>query len=201
MTAASLPIPLRKGAATRNRILAEALRLFADKGVEGTSIRDIALAVGIVDAALYRHFRSKDEIASEVFLLHYGALAEAIAEIGEGKQPFRQTVRQLVEHFCTLFDEQPAVFAFILLQQHDHLAGIGDEANVVETLRQIMQRAHKSGDIIVGDANVAAAMALGIVIQPAVFKLYGRLDKPMKSYAGQLTEAVCRALGVPLGVP
>ncbi|MDH7796332.1 MULTISPECIES: TetR/AcrR family transcriptional regulator [unclassified Beijerinckia] len=197
MTAASLPIPLRKGAATRNRILAEALRLFADKGVEGTSIRDIALAVGIVDAALYRHFRSKDEIASEVFLLHYGALAEAIAEIGEHKQSFRQTVRQLVDHFCTLFDEQPAVFAFILLQQHDHLAGIGDEANVVETLRQIMQRAHKSGDIIVGDANVAAAMALGTVIQPAVFKLYGRLDKPMKSYGGQLTEAVCRALGVP----
>ena len=193
----AVPIPLRKGAVTRNRILAEALRLFADKGVEGTSIRDIALAVGIVDAALYRHFRSKDEIVSEVFLLHYGALAEAIAEIGERQQPFRQTVRQLVDHFCTLFDEQPAVFAFILLKQHDHLAGIGDEANVVETLRQIMQRAHKSGDIIIEDANVAAAMALGAVIQPAVFKLYGRIDKPMKSYTGQLTEAVCRALGVP----
>ena len=80
MTAASTP--LRKGAVTRNRILTEALSLFAEKGVEGTSIRDIALAVGIVDAALYRHFRSKDEIVSEVFLLHYGALAEAVAEIG-----------------------------------------------------------------------------------------------------------------------
>lgn len=199
MTTASAP--LRKGAVTRNRILTEALSLFAEKGVEGTSIRDIALAVGIVDAALYRHFRSKDEIVSEVFLLHYGALAEAVTEIGAQQQPFRQTVRQLVEHFCTLFDEQPAVFSFILLKQHDHLAGVSDEANVVETLRQIMQRAYKMGDIVVDDANAAAAMALGMVIQPAVFKLYGRIDKPMKSYVGALTDAVCRALGIPSGVP
>lgn len=196
MAAASQTAPLRKGAATRNRILAEALRLFADKGVEGTSIRDIALAVGIVDAALYRHFRSKDEIVSEVFLLHYGALAEAVAEIGARKQAFRLTVRQLVAHFCTLFDEQPSVFAFILLKQHDHLAGIGDEANVVETLSQIMQQAHRAGDIAMDDANLAAAVALGTVIQPAIFKLYGRIDKPMQTYADPLTETVCRALGV-----
>lgn len=195
MTTASAP--LRKGAATRSRILAEALRLFADKGVEGTSIRDIALAVGIVDAALYRHFRSKDDIVSEVFLLHYGALAEAVADIGNRQQAFAQTVRQLVEHFCTLFDEQPAVFAFILLKQHDHLAGVQDDANVVETLSQIMQRAHKAGDIAIADANLAAAMALGAVIQPAVFNLYGRIDEPMRSYVAPLTAAVCRALGVP----
>ena len=39
---------------TKERIKAAALRLFVDKGVAETSIRDIALAVGFSDGALYR---------------------------------------------------------------------------------------------------------------------------------------------------
>ena len=50
------------GRRTRERILAAALALFAGQGYAGTSIRDIAQAVGVTKAALYYHFRSKGEI-------------------------------------------------------------------------------------------------------------------------------------------
>ena len=46
----------------RNRILDQAATLFADRGYEATSVRDIAAAVGISAPALYNHFRSKEEI-------------------------------------------------------------------------------------------------------------------------------------------
>ena len=52
---------------TKGRIEAEALRLFVDKGVAETSIRDIALAVGFSDGALYRHYASKDELVWWMF--------------------------------------------------------------------------------------------------------------------------------------
>lgn len=48
------------------QILAEAARLFASKGFEGTSMRDISLACGISKSLLYHHFSNKDEIYARV---------------------------------------------------------------------------------------------------------------------------------------
>ena len=47
---------------TRERILDAALTLFADKGYEATSMREIAAQLGITKAALYYHFDSKGDI-------------------------------------------------------------------------------------------------------------------------------------------
>ena len=41
---------------TKEAILLEALDLFSERGFDGTSIRDIARAVGIRESALYKHF-------------------------------------------------------------------------------------------------------------------------------------------------
>lgn len=47
---------------TKELILLEALKLFADKGYEGVSVRDIAAEVGIRQSSLYKHFESKQDI-------------------------------------------------------------------------------------------------------------------------------------------
>ncbi|RTH04927.1 TetR/AcrR family transcriptional regulator [Thermus scotoductus] len=56
------------GTATRNRILEEAARLFTEKGYEATSVQDLAEALGLSKAALYHHFRSKEEVLYEISL-------------------------------------------------------------------------------------------------------------------------------------
>lgn len=48
------------------QILTEAARVFARKGYEGASMRDIAEACGISKSLLYHHFTSKEEIYSRV---------------------------------------------------------------------------------------------------------------------------------------
>ena len=188
----------RDGAATKARIEKEALRLFAAKGVDATSVRDIALSVGVADAALYRHFASKEEIGRVIFATHYGALARAIALIGAGDEPFAGKVRALVDMFCALFDSQPEVFAFVLIQQHAHLRFVpeSEEVNAVSALVRIMADGYARGDMALADAELAAAMALGAVVQPAVFKLYGRLPGGMMERAGELARAALAVLGV-----
>jgi AcrR family transcriptional regulator len=52
--------------ATEALILDQACRLFATRGFDGTSIRDIANAVGISNAALYHYFADKDELYSRI---------------------------------------------------------------------------------------------------------------------------------------
>jgi AcrR family transcriptional regulator len=186
---------MRDGTKTRARIEAEALRLFAAKGVAATSIRDIAAAVGVAEGALYRHFRSKDDLARTLFLDGYAALASRIDAAGRRGLPFEPLVREVVAIFCRLFDDNRPLFAFLLLSQHDFLADVPADAsrNVADAVAELFRAAMARGDIAQGDAELLAAVALGIVGQPATFTIYGRLDGPMSHRAGALACAVIGA--------
>jgi AcrR family transcriptional regulator len=52
---------------TKEKILNEALDLLAEKGYHGTSMREIAKAVGIKGSSIYNHFSGKEDIFSELF--------------------------------------------------------------------------------------------------------------------------------------
>jgi len=47
---------------TKNRILDEALILFAERGCKGTNLRDLAAHLGLSKSALYKHYESKEAI-------------------------------------------------------------------------------------------------------------------------------------------
>lgn len=51
---------------TRTRIQEVAFELFAEQGYEKTSLREIADRLGVTKAALYYHFKSKDEIVTSL---------------------------------------------------------------------------------------------------------------------------------------
>ena len=58
-----------RAAARRRQVLTVASELFAAKGFEATSIRDIATAAGMMSGSLYYHFASKEELAHAVAFL------------------------------------------------------------------------------------------------------------------------------------
>lgn len=183
---------MRDGTRTRARIEAEAVRLFAAKGVDATSIREIAQAVGVAEGALYRHFAGKDALSRTLFLENYAALAQAVLAAAPPGRPFEENVRAVVELFCGLFDEDRPLFTFLMIAQHAHLREVPAEAsgNVAEAIRSVFAAAMERGDIPRGDADQLGAMALGIVAQPAVYTIYGRLAGPLRARADGLATAV-----------
>lgn len=58
---------MRKGQATRERIIARAAELFNTRGYSGTAIADIMQAVELEKGGIYRHFASKDELTLAAF--------------------------------------------------------------------------------------------------------------------------------------
>lgn len=67
---------------TKEKIANEALTLFSQKGYNGTSVKDIAHAVGIKDSSLYKHYRSKNEIFSEIVLQMSNNMQELSIQVG-----------------------------------------------------------------------------------------------------------------------
>jgi TetR/AcrR family transcriptional regulator, transcriptional repressor for nem operon len=58
---------MTKGEDTRREIVEKAAPLFNQKGFEGTSMSDLMRATGLEKGGIYRHFSSKEELASEAF--------------------------------------------------------------------------------------------------------------------------------------
>ena len=54
------------GKDTREKILENALDMFANKGYEGTNIRELSDALGVSKGAMYRHYESKEQLWDSV---------------------------------------------------------------------------------------------------------------------------------------
>lgn len=60
------PLPESTPSGARRLVLETALRLFAERGYSGTSIRDIAAACGLQGPTLYSHYPSKEHVLAEL---------------------------------------------------------------------------------------------------------------------------------------
>ena len=185
---------------TRNKIFASALSLFNEKGIDGTSTREITQKAGIAEGTLYRHFTSKDELAWCLFEHHYRNIAQTLSEAKNQSRDFRETVEFTVHAFCSLVDYAPAAFQYCMLSQHNFLDRVAaDDGNPVIVIRSIIVDAIREGLIPEGDPNLLTSMALGIVMQPATFLLYGRLKGPFENHAKECAEAVWLILSARTG--
>ena len=66
MSAASTPETGANGGTRRGELLGIAARLFAERGFNNTTVRDIADAAGILSGSLYHHFDSKESMVDEL---------------------------------------------------------------------------------------------------------------------------------------
>lgn len=69
--------PGQNSSATRERIIAEAARLFADKGYHATGVAELSSAVGMGAGALYNHIGSKEEVLLAICRPHILEVLEA----------------------------------------------------------------------------------------------------------------------------
>jgi AcrR family transcriptional regulator len=185
---------MRDGTATRERIERTAMGLFVAQGVTETTIRDIAQGAEIAEGALYRHYRSKDELIIELFSRHYAAFARRLDAVQAGHAHSRDKLAAMIAECCRVFDEDPVLFRFLLLVQHHSLRRTEGPGSPVEVVRKAIADGMARGEILKGDAELAAALVLGIILQPATFKTYGRLKGPMTPLARRLAAACWNVL-------
>ncbi|GGK22452.1 hypothetical protein GCM10011583_63020 [Streptomyces camponoticapitis] len=148
----------RPASALRGHILESALQLFATRGYEGTSLHDIATAVGCSKASLLYHFTSKDAILTELLTPAGEGLAALHARLAplDGQEAAEAAVTGYVDLAMRFRREVKILFADIPgMTTHPALGSIPAIADGL--LSALAGRSAEARDV------VAAHMVLGAV--------------------------------------
>src|ERR1700678_976619 len=97
---------------TRSRVQKVALELFAEYGYEKTSLREIAERLGVTKAALYYHFKSKEDIVHS-FTDDYFAEFDALVEWAKTQPRGEATRRAVLDQYVGIVLASHEVFRFL----------------------------------------------------------------------------------------
>jgi AcrR family transcriptional regulator len=145
--------------------LRQALDVFWERGYEGTSINDLAQAMGIASASIYAAFGSKEDLFRKVMAL-YGATAgapprRALREQSTARAAIHEMLRATADqvtgadtpHYCMLILAAPTG----AVENHPVREFLADQRRgMFETIRDRLARGVADGDLAAPEAGVDA---------------------------------------------
>jgi AcrR family transcriptional regulator len=154
---------------TRVRIQQVALELFAEQGYDRTSLREIAERLGVTKAALYYHFKSKEDIVRSFTEDHFARI-DALIAWGREQPPSALTAQELLDRYITIVMDSGEVFRFLERNQ----ATVHGTEDGKHRFTQFRPRLAALIDIIAGPAapprdRIRAAAALFAVSTSCMF--------------------------------
>jgi len=108
---------------TRQRIQDVALELFAERGYEKTSLREIAEQLGVTKAALYYHFKTKEDLVTSLFEDMVLGPADAVIAWAEAHQPTTlETKLEILNRYSACIGNATPLVRFM----HENQAALRD---------------------------------------------------------------------------
>ncbi len=177
----------------RDAILDTSAKLFNEHGYSEVSIRDIAQACGMTNAALYYHFKNKEDLFLAMLQRDHEKTLEALHEAAHGPGDLREDLKQLV-----------AVYTRIACQRRQSFQSVGRDLRNMENarghklfaemrtsfLRPLEDRlvqAQAAAEIQAGDVHLYARLLHGMIMS---LTYDGKPDRQRKVPAQEVEAAV-----------
>lgn len=106
------------------KILAAAKEVFMQKGLEATSMSDIAKQAGISRTLLHYYFRTKEKLFREIFRSVVDGFMPQLGEIVRGNASVREKVEKFVDGYIDLLSSVPLSPHFIINEMYRDPEGI-----------------------------------------------------------------------------
>ena len=154
-------------ALSRERILAESARVFSRRGYYGTTLDEIAEALGVTKAALYYHVKSKEEL---LFLCHQRSLdigVEGFRQANVQTSPPDEQLRIIIAHYIRGMTTE--LTGNVVLLEEGALAPrhrrqiIARRDQYERELRRVVRQGIDSGVFVACEPKLVAFAVLGAV--------------------------------------
>jgi AcrR family transcriptional regulator len=195
-----------RGATARERAIEVGERLFAERGLYGTSVRDLAAALQTPTASLLHHFPRKEALYRAVLERIAGDLDRVMARAITGKGDHAARLRALVRAFGSWSHRHPRRSNLLLRELIDNPARI-DAAEilplepVVERMTAFLRDGARAGafrrvDPILFIVHLAGSIAYFVAARPTFARMTGRRDPSAfhRAHAADLVQLAERAL-------
>ena len=181
----------------KNAIIDSAVRLFVEKGISETTIRDIAAAAGVADGALYRHWGGKQEMARDLFEERFSEYGRKLHKCFVENSDYDSRLRAILDYHLDEHDKDPMSFRFVLFAQHQtlrYLKNIPPDENPIEVIHQMVKAGVESGELKPINPQLGMSMLVGAFLQIAVSSIYGRVSPSLSNYKTDIYRSLKRLL-------
>jgi AcrR family transcriptional regulator len=177
----------------KDAILETSAKLFGEKGYKGVSIRDIAQACGMTNAALYYHFKNKDDLYLAVLQDTHERAVAALDAAARSGGSLRSRLKQLVSCYFEVMLAQRQSFQMLwrdLKHVDDARASklyADMRAGFMRPISSLIETAQSKGEMIGGDAKLYARLLHGMMI---ALTFEGRQNSKARVSADQIDALV-----------
>lgn len=147
-------------------LLRASLELFAARGYDAVSVRDIAKEAGVSEAALYKHFSGKQELAVHIFTAIVTDYSERLRRIEAAPVGAVEKLCRIVDVTYDLYRDYPAPIRFALLSQYNFWLEVPDEVKPHFIIRRIIEAGLAAGEIAGKEVYFLITVFSGLMLQP-----------------------------------
>jgi AcrR family transcriptional regulator len=137
--------------ARRSELTRQAARLFAQKGYHGTSIGDIAEALGVQKGSLYSHIASKEDLLYDALMDGAAAFHGSLDAIPDDAHPLEKIRLALRAHLRVVAEQLDVATVFV--QEWRYLEGtrrdefVAERRRYEERIRDLLREGRDLGDL------------------------------------------------------
>ncbi|HEX4108325.1 MAG TPA: TetR/AcrR family transcriptional regulator [Solirubrobacteraceae bacterium] len=159
-----------RGYETRQRIVAAATELFAERGYHATPISDVGDRAGVQRGALYYHIKSKEDLLFAVLVQHAQAMLQGVQEVLAQPLEAEEKLRRLVTYMVLSLLERQQEMTIYERDRRALTAGRLSELQDIhertwQALDQILQEGVAAGTMRPIDPVVRKGLA-GLIVNP-----------------------------------
>jgi TetR/AcrR family transcriptional regulator, cholesterol catabolism regulator len=149
----------------REELSRQAARLFAEKGYHGTSVGDVAEALGVQKGSLYAHIEGKEDLLYETMRVGAAAFHAALDQIPEQLPAIEKLRLALRAHLRVVADQLDVATVFV--QEWKYLEGarleeiVSERRRYEERIRELFREGREQSELRTDlDENAAALLFL-----------------------------------------
>ena len=190
-TSATTPTTATEG---RDRVLNHACALFVERGFDGVSMQQIADAAGLTKAALYYHFRDKEDLFGHVMRREIDRVRLGLAAAAEADGGLRPQLERMARQ---IFASVRSDFGRLMGDVKAHVSAPRREAigcqpdPPYDLVRPCLEAAVQAGEIRSGlDLDLVAALFFGMVFSQVQLAKLGGPEPPADEVAATIVEVL-----------